>query len=53
MAQLAARVRGLDSDSVGGGLPRSGQYVESIEIVSGMIVISYGGAANEALAAAC
>ncbi len=41
---------GLTSDSVGTGLPRTGRYVESIEIVSGMIVISYGGAANEALA---
>jgi uncharacterized RDD family membrane protein YckC len=40
----------LTSDSVGTGLPRSGRYVESIEIVSGMIVISYGGAASEALA---
>jgi uncharacterized RDD family membrane protein YckC len=40
----------LTSDSVGHGLPRTGRYVESIEIVSGMIVISYGAAANEALA---
>jgi type IV pilus assembly protein PilA len=40
----------LNSDSVGGGLPRSGQYVESIEIVSGMIVISYGAAASAGLA---
>jgi uncharacterized RDD family membrane protein YckC len=40
----------LNSDSVAGGLPRSGQYVESIEVVSGMIVISYGGAASSALA---
>lgn len=40
----------LTSDSVGTGLPRTGRYVESIEIVSGMIVISYGAAANEALA---
>lgn len=40
----------LSSDSVGGGLPRSGQFVESIEVVSGMIVISYGGAASEGLA---
>lgn len=39
----------LTSDSVAGGLPRSGQYVESIEVVSGMIVISYGGAASDAL----
>ena len=40
----------LTSDSVGTGLPRSGRYVESIEIVSGMILISYGAAANEAVA---
>jgi uncharacterized RDD family membrane protein YckC len=40
----------LTSDSVGPGLPRTGRYVESIEIVSGMIVISYGGAANKVLA---
>jgi uncharacterized RDD family membrane protein YckC len=40
----------LSSDSLGRGLPHSGQYVESIEVVSGMIVISYGGAASEALA---
>jgi uncharacterized RDD family membrane protein YckC len=36
-------------DSVAAGLPRAGRYVESIEIVSGMIVIKYGGAANESL----
>jgi uncharacterized RDD family membrane protein YckC/Tfp pilus assembly major pilin PilA len=40
----------LTSASVGGNLPRSGRYVESIEVVSGMIVITYGGAANAALA---
>lgn len=40
----------LSSESVGRGLPRSGQFVESIEVVSGMIVISYGGAASEGLA---
>lgn len=40
----------LTSDSVAGGLPRRGHYVESIEVVSGMIVISYGGAASDALA---
>ncbi len=40
----------LTSDTVGTGLPRAGRYVESIEIVSGMIVISYGIAAHEALA---
>jgi uncharacterized RDD family membrane protein YckC len=39
----------LTSDSVGTGLPRAGRHVESIEIVSGMIVISYGAAANEAI----
>lgn len=40
----------LTSDSLGAALPRSSQYVESIEVVSGMIVISYGGAASDALA---
>jgi uncharacterized RDD family membrane protein YckC len=40
----------LTHDEVGTGLPRAGRYVESIEVVSGMIVISYGAAANEALA---
>ena len=40
----------LTSDAVAAGLPHAGRYVESIEIVSGMIVISYGGAANESLA---
>lgn len=40
----------LTSTSVGTDLPRSGRYVESIDVVSGMIVITYGGAANEALA---
>lgn len=40
----------LTHDAVGAGLPRAGRYVESIEIVSGMIVISYGAAADDALA---
>ena len=40
----------LAYDSVGADLPRAGRYVESIEIVSGMIVIHYGAAANGALA---
>lgn len=40
----------LTSDSIGADLARSGRYVESIEVVSGMIVITYGAAANEALA---
>jgi uncharacterized RDD family membrane protein YckC len=39
----------VTSDSIGGGLPQSGRYVESIEIVSGMIVITYGGDANGAI----
>jgi uncharacterized RDD family membrane protein YckC/Tfp pilus assembly major pilin PilA len=40
----------ITSDSAATGLPRTGRYVESIEVVSGMIVITYGAAANEALA---
>ena len=40
----------LTSDSIAAGLPRSGRYVESIEVVSGMIVITYGAAANDVLA---
>jgi uncharacterized RDD family membrane protein YckC/Tfp pilus assembly major pilin PilA len=40
----------LTADSVGADLPRSGRFVESIDVVSGMIVITYGAAANEALA---
>lgn len=36
----------VTSDSIGAGLARSGRYVESIEVVSGMIVITYGGEAN-------
>jgi type IV pilus assembly protein PilA len=31
-------------------LPHSGRFVESIEVVSGMIVITYGGEANDAVA---
>ena len=38
----------LTSDSLAAGLPHSGRYVESIEVVSGMIVITYGAAANDA-----
>ena len=40
----------LTHDAVGAGLPRTGRFVESIEIVTGMIVISYGADASEALA---
>jgi uncharacterized RDD family membrane protein YckC len=40
---------GVTSDSVGAGLPQRGRFVESIEIVSGMIVITYGGDANGAV----
>jgi uncharacterized RDD family membrane protein YckC len=40
----------LGSESLDGALPRSGRYVESVEIVSGMIVITYGAAAHDALA---
>jgi uncharacterized RDD family membrane protein YckC len=40
----------LSSDSLGLGLPQRGRYVESIEVVSGMIVITYGAAADEAVA---
>ena len=39
----------LTSDSLAAGLPHSGRYVESIEVVSGMIVITYGAAANDVL----
>jgi uncharacterized RDD family membrane protein YckC len=39
----------VTSDSVGVGLPQRGRYVESIEVVSGMIVITYGGDANGAV----
>ena len=40
----------LSSDSLGLDLPQRGRYVESIEVVSGMIVITYGGAADDAIA---
>ena len=40
----------LTYDKVATDLPSAGRYVESIEIVSGMIVISYGAGADEALA---
>jgi uncharacterized RDD family membrane protein YckC len=39
----------VTSNSVGTGLPQRGRYVESIEVVSGMIVITYGGEANRAV----
>ena len=39
----------VTSDSIGAGLPQRGRYVESIEVVSGMIVITYGGEANGAV----
>ena len=39
----------LDADVVDLELPTRGRYVESVELVSGMIVVSYGGAANDAI----
>ena len=39
----------VTSDSIGAGLPQRGRYVESIEVVSGMILITYGGEANAAV----
>jgi uncharacterized RDD family membrane protein YckC len=38
------------SDAIGAGLASSGRYVESVELVSGMIVITYGAAADDAIA---
>jgi uncharacterized RDD family membrane protein YckC len=40
----------LSSDSLDLALPQRGRYVESIEVVSGMIVVTYGAAANDAVA---
>jgi uncharacterized RDD family membrane protein YckC len=41
----------VSSDSLGGDrLPDRGRYVESIEVVSGMIMITYGSEANDVLA---
>ncbi len=40
----------LTAAAVAAGLPRSGEYVESIDVVAGMIVIKYGGASSEPLA---
>lgn len=40
---------GMTSDSLGSELPRRGRYVESVEVVSGIIVITYGGEASAAL----
>jgi uncharacterized RDD family membrane protein YckC len=40
----------VTSDSLGAALPQSARYVESIEVVSGMIVITYGGEASRGLA---
>jgi uncharacterized RDD family membrane protein YckC len=40
----------LSSESLDLGLPRRGRYVESIEVVSGMIVIAYGAGADDAVA---
>jgi len=40
----------MTSDSLGAGLPQRGRYVEAIEVVSGMIVITYGGEASGAIA---
>ena len=42
-------VENLSSDSLGLELPQRGRYVESIEVVSGMIVITYGADANAAV----
>lgn len=39
----------FNSDAIGAGLPTKATYVESIELVSGMIVITYGARANEAI----
>ena len=39
----------VSSDSLDAGLPRRGRYVESIEVVAGVIVITYGGEASRAL----
>ena len=41
---------GLTSESLGAGLPVRGSYVEQIEVVSGMIQITYGARANGAVA---
>jgi hypothetical protein len=43
-------IANLSSDSLELALPQRGRYVESIEVVSGMIVITYGAAANDAVA---
>jgi uncharacterized RDD family membrane protein YckC/Tfp pilus assembly major pilin PilA len=40
----------LSSDSLALGLPQRSRHVESIEIVSGMIVITYGATADDAIA---
>lgn len=40
----------VTTDSLGAGLPQRGRYVEAIEVVSGMIVITYGADANDAVA---
>jgi uncharacterized RDD family membrane protein YckC len=40
----------LSSDSLDRGLPQRGRYVESIEVVSGMIVVTFGAAADDAVA---
>jgi len=40
----------ITSDSLGTGLPQRGRYVEAIEVVSGMIVVTYGAEANDAIA---
>ncbi len=40
----------IDSDSVGRQLPDSGRYVQSVEIISGAIVVTYGAAAHSELA---
>ena len=39
----------IDSASIGTDLKRRGKYVKSIDVVSGAIVITYGGEAHAAL----
>jgi uncharacterized RDD family membrane protein YckC len=39
----------VSSDSLGAGLPGRGKYVESVEVVSGMVVLTYGNEANTVL----
>jgi hypothetical protein len=39
----------IDSGSTGSGLKRRGKYVQSVDIVGGAIVVTYGGAADASL----